>query len=136
MKPTNETKESSAKFTCFRNRELNMTNFKNPQDFFGSYIGYYDGRNAKLVIGDVKADSPWPMFHLTFTDLDRNEVYVGTHQHRGNQGHVLTDIKLNKKGGGGAVNWSRLHLHTWDIAHLSGVSLWNGIEFGMYFKRF
>lgn len=112
-----------------------MTNFKGFQDFFDSYVGYYDGRNAKLEIGDVKADSPWPMCHLTFTELDRNEVYVGTYQQKSKHGHVMTNIMLNRKGGQGTVTWSRLHLHTWNIDHLSGVSLWNGIEFGMYFKR-
>jgi len=112
-----------------------MTRFRSYQDFFGTYTGDYDGRNARLKISDVKADSAWPIFHIEFTELDRNEVYTGNHTEKGNHGHIMTNITLSRKGGSGSVKWSKLYLHTWNIDHLSGVSLWNGIEFGMCFKR-
>lgn len=112
-----------------------MASFTNFHDFFGTYAGSYDGRQAKLVISDIKGDSAWPMCHLTFTELERDQVYVGTHIHQSQHGHVLTDIVLQQKGGPDKVTWSRLHLHTWNTDHLSGVSVWNGIEFGMSFTR-
>ena len=112
-----------------------MASFTSPSNFYGSYTGSYDGRDAQLVIGDLKDDSPSPSFHLRFTDLDRNEVYVGSHVETGQHGHILTNITLNKFGGGGSVTWSRLYLHTWNIAFLSGVSVWNNISFGMSFSR-
>jgi hypothetical protein len=112
-----------------------MTHFQHFQDFFGAYVGSYDGRRARLELRDVKGDSPWPMCHLTFTELERNEVYVGTHVHKGPRDHIMSDIVLKQQSGGGEVTWSRLHLHTWDTSHLSGVSTWNGIEFGMSFAR-
>lgn len=112
-----------------------MPRFQRFQDFFGTYDGSYDGRRARLVIGDVKTDSPWPMCRLTFTELERNQVYVGTHIHKGPHDHVLTDIVLKQQEGSGQVTWRRLHLHTWDTSHLSGESIWDGIEFGMSFTR-
>ncbi len=112
-----------------------MPRFQRFQDFFGTYDGSYDGRRARLVIGDVKTNSPWPMCRLTFTELERNQVYVGTHIHKGPHDHVLTDIVLKQQEGSGQVTWRRLHLHTWDTSHLSGESIWDGIEFGMSFTR-
>lgn len=112
-----------------------MARFNSFQDFFGTYVGHYDGRRARLVISDVKGDSAWPMCHLTFTELERDQVYVGTHVHKGKHDHILTDIVLKQRGGNDKVTWTRLHLHTWNIAYLSGVSIWNHIEFGMSFTR-
>ncbi|MGZ4848745.1 MAG: hypothetical protein ACXV3D_04755 [Halobacteriota archaeon] len=60
-----------------------MAPFKSYQHFFGSYSGELGGRRATLEIGDVKNDSPYPQFHITLTDLDRNEVYAVTHTERG-----------------------------------------------------
>lgn len=111
-----------------------MANFSSPSNFYGSYTGSHDERNAQLVIGELKDDSPYPSFHLSFTDLDRNEVYTGSHVEMGQHGHILTNITLNKSGGG-SVTWSSLYLHTWNIAFLSGVSVWNNISFGMSFNR-
>jgi hypothetical protein len=112
-----------------------MARFRGFHDFFGTYSGHYDGRNARLVISDVKADSVRPMCHITFTELDRNQTYVGNYIHEGKHDHILTNIVLKEKGGQGEVRWSRLHLHTWNTTYLSGVSIWNGIEFGMSFKK-
>jgi hypothetical protein len=112
-----------------------MARFQHFSDFFGSYIGRYDGRQARLEISDVKGDAAWPMCHLRFTELERNQIFVGTHIHKGQHEHFLTDIVLREQGGNGSVTWSRLHLHTWDTEYLSGISIWNGIEFGMSFTR-
>jgi hypothetical protein len=112
-----------------------MARFKGWQDFFGTYIGEYDGRNAKLEIGDLKGDYPGPMFHIVFTELERGEVYVGTHAEKGNHGHIMTNITLKLKGGNNTVSWPKLFLHTWNTDFISGISTWNGIEFGMSFRR-
>ena len=112
-----------------------MARFRSFQDFFGTYVGNYDGRNARLVISDVKADSAWPTCHLTFTELERSQTYVGTYVHKGRHDHIITDMVLKERGGQDRVTWSRLYLHTWNTAYLSGVSVWNGIEFGMSFTR-
>ncbi len=69
-----------------------MANFTSYQDFFGRYGGDYDGRQATLEIKDVKADSVYPLFRIALTDLDRNEVHVGTHEERGQHGYIITDI--------------------------------------------
>jgi len=112
-----------------------MANFEHFSDFFGIYVGSYDGRQSRLEISDVKADSPWPVCYLQFTDMDRGQTFGGTHVHKGPHHHVLTDIILNEQGGGEPLTWSRLHLHTWNTTYLSGISIWNGIEFGMSFTR-
>lgn len=112
-----------------------MANFKSYQDFFGTYTGSYDGRNAKLEITDIKADSPRPVVHIKFTEIERNEVYQGTHFFDDPHAHVLSNIKLDKAGGGGAVTWAKLLLHTWNTSFLSGISTWNGNDYGMNFKK-
>jgi hypothetical protein len=76
-----------------------------------------------------------PNFHIVFTDLDRNVTYVGDHQESGAIGHIMQGIQLLRQGGHGSISWSRLHLHTWNIDYLSGISIWNNTEFGMLFTR-
>ena len=112
-----------------------MAIFSSYQNFFGTYLGHYDGRNARLVIGDAKADSEWPQFRIEFIELDRNQVFIGTHTEKGKVGHIIHDITLKKRGGNGTVTWRELFLHTGDTNYISGISIWNGIEFGMCFSR-
>lgn len=102
------------------------------QDFFGTWLGEYDGRKAKLVISDTKGDSPHPMLHLRFTELERDETYVGTVT-QDHDSHVLTHMTLKRVGGSGYVTWKRLKLE--DRNSLSGISTWNGNEYGMSFTR-
>ena len=112
-----------------------MTNFTGYQNFIGSYSGSYDGRNARLVISDLKDDSAINHLHLEFTDLDRGETYVGLVNVAAPSDHVLSNIKLSQLHGGKSVSWSRLLVHTWNVRFLSGESVWNGREFGMSFTR-
>jgi hypothetical protein len=107
-----------------------MARFNGPGDFIGSYSGSYDGRRATLRIEQA---GPGRSYRLTFTEVERNQVFVGTHQESGAQQHILTNITLT--GGGGTVTWHELLLHTWDITYLSGTSVWNGIDFPMFWRR-
>jgi hypothetical protein len=115
-----------------------MANFKGIGDFVGTYRGSYDGRNAQVIIqegaeGEVSFNS---LFTVTFTDLDRNEIYKGiVSTPEGVVTHSMSNFQLNRVGGNGSLFWSKLLLHTWDISYLSGVSVWNNTEFGMSFKR-
>ena len=112
-----------------------MTTFTGYQNFIGSYLGSYDGRNARLVISDLKDDSATNRLHLEFTDVDRGETYVGLVNVAGPSEHILSGIKLSQPHGGKTVSWSRLLVHTWNVRFLSGESVWNGREFGMSFTR-
>ena len=112
-----------------------MTNFTGYQDFIGSYTGSYDGRNARLMISDLKDDSPIRRLHLTFTDVDRGETYAGLVTVAAASDHILSGIDLAQSSGGKTVSWSRLLIHTWNVRFLSGESVWNGREFGMSFTR-
>lgn len=112
-----------------------MTTFTGYQNFIGSYLGSYDGRNARLVISDLKDDSATNRLHLEFTDVDRGETYVGLVNVAGPSEHTLSGIKLSQSHGGKTVSWSRLLVHTWNVRFLSGESVWNGREFGMSFTR-
>jgi hypothetical protein len=115
-----------------------MANFQGIGDFVGTYRGNYDGRNAQVIIqagaeGIVSFNS---LFTVTFTDLDRNETYKGIATiPEAVITHIMSDFQLDSVGGNGSVYWSRLFLHTWDIAYLSGVSVWNNTEYGMSFRR-
>jgi hypothetical protein len=112
-----------------------MTTFTGYQNFIGSYAGSYDGRQARLMISDLKDDSTTDRLHFEFTDVDRNETYVGLVNVGTPSDHVLTNISLAEKQGGKTVFWSRLFVHTWNVLFLSGESVWNGHEFGMSFTR-
>lgn len=116
-------------------RGSTMTTFTGYQNFIGSYSGSYDGRNARLVISDLKDDSPVARLHLEFTDVDRGETYVGLVTVGTPGDHMLSGIKLSQKQGSKTVSWSRLLIHTWNVRFLCGESVWNGREFGMSFTR-
>jgi hypothetical protein len=120
-------------------KEEEVTQFHNILDFRGSYHGSYDGRDAHVTIeqGAAGVSSFNTLFTVTFTDLQRNEVYEGVASVP--EGvldvHVLSDFTLDRVGGGDSVYWSRLYLHTWDTSYMSGVSLWNNTEYGMSYTR-
>lgn len=116
-----------------------MAQFNNVLDFTGSYRGSYDGRDSRVTIqeGAAGIKSFNLLFTVTFTDLQRNETYQGIASVP--EGvldvHVLSDFTLDRSGGGGSIYWSRLHLHTWDVSYMSGVSVWDNTEYGMSFRR-
>jgi len=78
---------------------------------------------------------------ITFEELDRDERYdnegIGRQHVETTDGssHILHDIELFRPDGEGKVLLKRLYLHTWDVDYLSGISEWNGIEYGLSFKR-
>ena len=112
-----------------------MAQFHSTDDFIGSYHGSYDGRNASLAI--TSGISFNTILRITFKDLDRNETYEGqwSAPETSPETHILADMTLNRVGGSGQVYWSKLYLHTWNTSYMSGVSVWNNIEFGMSFTR-
>lgn len=112
-----------------------MTQFHSTTDFVGTYRGSYDGRNASAII--TSAISFNTILTIEFTDLDRHETYKGewASQEGSPPTHILANIMLNQVGGNGQIQWSKLYLHTWNIAYMSGVSVWNNTEFGMSFTR-
>ncbi len=112
-----------------------MAQFQSTDDFVGSYQGSYDGRNASVLI--TSAFSFNTVLNIMFEDLDRNETYEGlwSAPEGSPPTHILADITLNQVGGSGQVYWSKLYLHTWNTSYMSGVSVWNNIEFGMSFTR-
>ena len=116
-----------------------MAQFSSIVDFNGFYTGSYDGRQAELeiVVSHPVTDQPISLA-LKFVDRDRNQeysanVHLGFQEHTT---HILRDITLHAAGGSSDIQWSRLHLHTWNTNYLSGVSIWNNQEFGMSFSRF
>jgi len=111
-----------------------MPRFTSFQDFFGTYFGSFDGRNAQLVISNPGSDEVQNRCQITFTELDRNHIYRGEVEEK-EQPHILYDISLKEIGGHDKLFWSRLYLHTWDIDYISGVSVAYSIEYGMCFKR-
>jgi hypothetical protein len=123
----------SYRFTIYQ--EGTMAQFHSTDDFIGSYQGSYDGRNASVSIASVISFNT--VLRITFTDLDRNETYEGqwSAPEASPATHLLANSTLNQVGGSGQVSWSKLYLHTWNTSFLSGVSVWNNIEFGMSFTR-
>ena len=115
-----------------------MAQFSSIVDFNGFYTGSYDGRQAELEIV-VSHPAPNQPIGLTlkFVDIDRNQEYSANIHlaPQENTSHVLRDITLHASDGSGNIQWSRLHLHTWNTKYLSGVSIWNGQEFGMSYQH-
>ena len=115
-----------------------MARFENPNDFWGTYDGFHDGRRARMTIGDTKGDFPVPTFLITFEDLDRNVSFRSlvqqTDRTKG-RGHILRDVTLEERGGDGKKNFALILLHTWDTRHLTTVSRWGGREFGGCYRR-
>jgi hypothetical protein len=114
-----------------------MAQFHATTDFIGNYRGSYDGRNAAVTIASVISFNT--VLRITFTDLDRNETYMGEWVVPEGSPvpvtHILANLTLNRVGGSGQIYWSKLYLHTWNISYMSGVSVWNNTEFGMSFAR-
>jgi hypothetical protein len=115
-----------------------MAQFRNENDFYGTYEGAHDGRRARLEIAGTKEDPWWPLFYVTFEDLDRGERYRGRHEQRERPrdgAHVLTDVRLEEIDGSRTVTYRKLLVHTWNTEYLTGISLWNGREFGASYRR-
>lgn len=121
-----------------RVKQVKMTRFENPTDFWGRYEGSHDGRRARLIISDTPVDAAWPVFRITLEDLDRDVTFRDMHHQRSRPPdgeHVLTDVQLNEMSGTREKTYRKLLLHTWNIEYLTGISVWQGREFGASFQR-
>lgn len=115
-----------------------MADFHDHTDFWGEYEGSHDGRRARLTVGDARADTAWPVFAITLEDLDRDQTFHGVHHQRTEPSdgeHVLTDVRLPEEGGEGETRYRKLLVHTWDTDHVTGISVWNGRDFGASFQQ-
>lgn len=110
-----------------------MARFQTPADFQGTYAGRIDGRKAKLEITVVASTSSHTM-RISLVDEERSQRFSGTHLHTTTPAHMLQDVVLKDAQGGEKV-WSKVHLHTWDTRHLSGVSVWDSKNYGFSFTR-
>lgn len=99
----------------------------------GTYVGYQDGRNARLVIAPSQND-----LLITLDDIDRSVTFEGafdiTTQTLSSPNHILTNLRLTSADGR-VKQIDRLFLHTWDTNYISGYSTWRGTNFGSYFVR-
>ncbi len=107
--------------------------FRDVRDFGGTWEGTYDGRRARLRIV-VMRQSPGPLHtvFLTFTDLGRNETFIGSREDVPGTAHEIDDIAFR---GARALFWPRLLIHTRDTDCLSGTSSRNGTCFPLSFRR-
>lgn len=115
-----------------------MTRFEHHNDFWGTYEGSHDGRRARLMISDTKMDTAWPNFQITLEDLDRGETFRDIHHQKNTPSdgeHVLTNVQLKNDDGSGKKEYRKLLIHTWNTAYLTGISVWNGREFGASFRE-
>lgn len=112
------------------------------KDWFGTYAGRNDGRDARLRIEPTEDGAD---LKITFQDLDRDtrlegRVYAG--DLTDSESHILEDLELTN---GECTNWSedecirkdveRLFLHTWDKNQISGYADWKGTDYGMAFSK-
>jgi hypothetical protein len=111
-----------------------QTRFASCFNFGGIYEGSYDGRNARIFIETHGVSPRGCRFFLRFIDSG-GQAWCMNLRRDETPAHILRNVVLRSERGSGDVNWKAIYLHTWDINFLSGVSVWNGTEFGMSFRR-
>jgi hypothetical protein len=110
-------------------------------DFGGDYVGKNDGRNARLSIWQVFRVFPpnGYSFGMSFADLDNRVTYTNSGtpliQNTGPNAHKIENFPLWRIGVDGQVDFAKLLIHTWDIDFLSGITNWNGQEYGISLTR-
>ncbi len=118
------------------NTYLPKKTFKNVSDFYGEYVGFWDGRKAKL---SIKQSSSRSGIHIKLRDLDRNVTLAATTHSiptKSGMPHILQNIKLFKSlGGNPAKTIGSLLLHTWNTNYLSATSIWKGKKYGVLFVK-
>ncbi|WP_030574671.1 hypothetical protein [Streptomyces aureocirculatus] len=101
--------------------------------FHGTWLGSYDGRNARLeIVAQQQPPSTNYTLFLKFIELERNETYSGYVQNVPLDAHEVRNITLT---GPSTLIWPTLLQHTWNTDYLSGTSSWNGTGFPMSFSR-
>ncbi|WP_445665586.1 hypothetical protein [Fodinibius sp. AD559] len=102
-------------------------------DWYGTYTGRNDGREAKLTI---KPSSDQYYLDITYEDLDRGTNLTGQADARQIvDGRFKTLKNLTLSGSGDQTKKiQRLFLHS-DPNYISGYSEWNGNDYGMAFSK-
>ena len=112
-----------------------MGTFNNPDQFFGTWHGSWDGRSARLEIGDYKDDGP--VWHCHITLIDGTAKFRADRVRHDVKPGIFRDVTL--KGIDGTVDTKEvklLQIHTWNDDWISGFSMWHGTESGFAFQRF
>ncbi|MFI9240586.1 hypothetical protein [Streptomyces sp. NPDC053079] len=106
--------------------------FQDVRQFKGTWLGSYDGRNARLTITVVGVGPGF--FHVGFeyVDLDRSLRYTASLDGIAASTRQFHNLILN---GPDQLLWPRLSLHTWNTDYLSGVSQWSNADYGFSFAR-
>ncbi|MFK7905231.1 MAG: hypothetical protein AB8B69_08910 [Chitinophagales bacterium] len=108
--------------------------FNNVSQFYGSYVGRIDGRNASLKI----ARTPEGKVAYTLVDLDRNMTFkalTNSISVDDARPHAMRSIRLRSENGRKTKTIGGLYLHTWNTNYISGYDIWNGKEYGNFFVR-
>lgn len=113
-----------------------MTQFQDYRDWSGQWEGTYDGRPALLQIASaLRSDNQRARLSLTYQEgsgiwvsEDNADFDIRSHE-------VMNQWLRPSFAGGPRLEWPRLLLHTWDINFISGISRWEGRDYGFWFQR-
>jgi hypothetical protein len=115
-----------------------MTQYRDYRDWSGEWDGSYDGRLASIQISST-LDLDNRHAHLLVTYNVGRDTWVSE---LGNvfdaQDNEVNNIWLRPVGGSPGrerLEWPRLHIHTWNIDFISGISRWSGQDYGFWFRR-
>jgi len=102
------------------------------RNYFGTYSGVLDGRNASLEIREGYRDQI-RTFEVSLKDLDRNVTYKGIHYvpNINMREHVISNLRLENPNGD-RLSLGQLILHTWNTNHLTAVT---SNEYGLLFTK-
>jgi hypothetical protein len=115
-----------------------MANFNDYRDWNGSWVGSYDGRPGTMAVNaSLEPDSSHSRISVNFDQGDGSWWSgVGTTQDA--RSHQVEGQRLDPTGpspGGETLDWPRMLIHTWDTNFVSGISRWDGKDYGFWFER-
>lgn len=115
-----------------------MAEYRDYRDWNGEWEGSYDGRFATArIISSLDPDGRRARLHITYEfggDAWESEITDDFDA----LSHEVTNQWLRPTGGAPhrqRLEWPRLHMHTWDTNFISGISRWDGKDYGFWFRR-
>jgi len=119
-----------------------MAQFRDFRDWNGQWDGIYDGRAAALLttFQQAPSDNHRAVPNFTYTEGENvwntwpSPVYsIDAFSHRVDNPPSL--VPFEGAPGRQSLEWPLIFIHTWDTNFISGISRWQGKDYGMWFRR-
>jgi len=115
-----------------------MAQYRDYRDWSGDWDGSYDGRPASMRLSaSLGLDGRRARLSVTYEAGGDTWVSEITDDFDA-RSHEVANQWLRPTGGSPGrqrLEWPRLHIHTWDANFISGISRWEGRDYGLWFQR-